>query len=149
MLPVAREADGRLRGGFLGYIGRRAFRILPPYFAALGLSLLLIGYVPVLGQGGTRTIWDDSLPGLEIGAIVSHLLLVHNWFVAWSYQINGPLWSVASEWQIYFFFPLLLLPLRRRFGNGAMLGAAALLGYAPLLVAPQASHRAVPWYLLL
>src|SRR5882724_8311244 len=101
MLPVARSANAELRSGFWGYLGRRAFRILPPYFAALVFSVLLIVVVPVLRHGGSGTIWDDSLPGVGLGPIASHLLLVHNWFPAWAYQINGPRWSVASEWQIY------------------------------------------------
>lgn len=149
MLPVTRNAEGRLKGGFWGYLKRRAFRILPPYFAALALSLLLIAGVAVLGQAGTQTIWDDSLPGFGRGSLLSHALLVHNWFPQWAYQINGPFWSVATEWQIYFFFPLVLLPIWRRAGMLPMLGSAALLGYAPLLLAPAAARHAVPWYLLL
>jgi peptidoglycan/LPS O-acetylase OafA/YrhL len=148
MLPVARAPDNLLAGGFWGYLGRRALRILPPYFAALAVSLLLIRYLPVLGQGGTGTIWDDSLPGIGLWPIASHLLLFHNWFPEWAYQINGPLWSVASEWQIYFFFPLLLLPIWRRSGV-VMVLMAAVIGYAPLLFAREGALRAVPWYLLL
>jgi peptidoglycan/LPS O-acetylase OafA/YrhL len=64
-------------------------------------------------------------------------------------QINGPLWSVATEWQIYFFLPLLLLPTWRRFGMTGTLLVAAGLGYAPLLVIPGPAHVAIPWYLLL
>jgi peptidoglycan/LPS O-acetylase OafA/YrhL len=74
---------------------------------------------------------------------------VHNWFPDWAYQINGPFWSVASEWQIYFFFPLLLLPTWRHAGACWMLGGAALLGYLPLLFAHAPARHAVPWYLLL
>ena len=149
MLPVARSSDGQLKGGFWSYLGRRAFRILPPYFAALALSLLLIRYVPVLGRAGSHTIWDESLPGFGFGPVASHLLLVHNWVPEWAYRINGPFWSVATEWQIYFFFPLLLLPLWRRGGIWLLLGSAALLGYAPLLFARAPARHAVPWYLLL
>jgi len=149
MLPVARSPDGQLKGGFWNYLGRRAFRILPPYFAALGLSLLLIRYVPVLGRAGSHTIWDESLPALGLGPIASHVLLVHNWFPEWAYRINGPFWSVATEWQIYFFFPLLLLPLWRRAGICLALGSALLLGYAPLLFARAPARHAVPWYLFL
>jgi peptidoglycan/LPS O-acetylase OafA/YrhL len=149
MLPVTRSVNGQLNGGFRGYLARRAFRILPPYFAALALSLLLIRFVPVLSRAGTGTIWDDSLPGLGFGAIASHVLLVHNWFPEWAYQINGPFWSVASEWQIYFFFPLLLLPIWRRSGLTAVLVCAAIIGYSPLVLAPAAARHAVPWYLLL
>jgi len=149
MLPVVRKDPTRLAVAFAPFVGRRAKRILPPYFAALAVSLALLATVPVLRTRGTGTIWDDSLPGLDAGAVTSHLLVVHNWFPSYGYQINGPLWSVASEWQIYFFFPLLLLPLWRRFGMlGALLGAA-LVGYAPLWLGPAAAHVAIPWYLLL
>jgi peptidoglycan/LPS O-acetylase OafA/YrhL len=149
MLPVVRKDPTRLGVAFGRFVGRRAKRILPPYFAALSVSLALLACVPLLRTPRTGTIWDDSLPGLDAGAIGTHLLVVHNWFPSYGYQINGPLWSVASEWQIYFFFPLLLLPLWRRFGMlGALLGAA-LVGYAPLWLVPASAHVAIPWYLLL
>src|ERR1041384_5313971 len=147
MLPVVRKDPARLGVDFTRFVGRRAKRILPPYFAALAFSLTLLWLAPVLRTKGTGTIWEDSLPGLDVGAIATHLLVVHNWFPRYGYQINGPLWSVASEWQIYFFFPLLLLPSWRRFGMvGALLGAAAV-GYAPLVFAAGPAHVAIPWYL--
>lgn len=149
MLPAVRKDPGGLGVAFGSFVQRRARRILPPYFAAVAASLALLATVPSLRTTGTGTIWDDSLPGLGVGAIASHLALVHNWLPAYAYQINGPLWSVASEWQIYFFFPLVLLPLWRRLGiPGGLLGAA-LLGYAPLVLAPAAARVAIPWYLLL
>jgi len=149
MLPVVRGGSARLDVDLGRFVRRRAFRILPPYFAALAGSIALLAAVPVLRTPNTGTIWDNSLPGLEPGAIGSHLLLLHNWSPAWGYQINGPLWSVASEWQIYFFFPLVLLPVWRRAGMVGALGAAAVLGYAPLLLWPAPSAIAIPWYLLL
>jgi len=124
-------------------------RILPPYFAALALSVLLIALVPALRTSDTGTIWDDSLPGLQPWPIVSHLLLIHNLWPESSVQINGPLWSVATEWQIYFFFPLLLLPSWRRGGLLSLLAVATLFGYLPLLFVPAAAASAGSWYLLL
>lgn len=149
MLPVARKDPIRLGVALGGFVGRRAKRILPPYFAALASTLALLTLFPVLRTPGTGTIWDDSLPGLDAAAISTHLLVIHNWFPAYGYQINGPLWSVASEWQIYFFFPLLLLPLWRRFGVAGALLAAAALGYAALALFPGPAQVAIPWYLLL
>lgn len=149
MLPLVRARPERLTLSLQRFIGRRARRILPPYFVALLGSLLLIAFVPTLSIKGSGTTWDDSLPGLELGAIVSHVLLVHNWFPSFSVQINGPLWSVASEWQIYFFFPLLLLPVWRRFGMLSTLLVAGLCGYAPLWLFPAPARSAIPWYLLL
>src|SRR4051812_10624228 len=34
MRPVARDASRQIRGGTLAYLRRRAWRILPPYYAA-------------------------------------------------------------------------------------------------------------------
>jgi peptidoglycan/LPS O-acetylase OafA/YrhL len=148
MLPVVRKDATRLPVELGRFVRRRALRILPPYFATLVLSLALLAACAPLRER-TGTIWDDSLPGLDAGAIVSHLLVLHNWWPSFAYQINGPLWSVASEWQIYFFFPLVLLPVWRRLGMPAALLAAAVLGYAPLLFWRDAAMVAIPWYLLL
>lgn len=149
MLPVVRKDAARLSVAFRSFVARRARRILPPYFAAVAGSLALLAAVPALKTPGTGTIWDDSLPGLDVGAITTHLLVLHNWFPAYGYQINGPLWSVASEWQIYFFFPLLLLPLWRRVGMAGALLGALVVGYAPLGFAAAQARVAIPWYLLL
>src|SRR4051812_160304 len=66
MLPVARApVAGQLVRGVPNYIARRAWRILPPYFAALVGSLLLIAIAPVL-QTPTKTIWADSFPAFEL-----------------------------------------------------------------------------------
>ena len=149
MLPVVRRGGDRLPRSLGNFFARRAWRILPPYYVTVTLSLLLIANVRVLGQSGSGTIWDDSLPGFGWGPVVSHLFVVHNWFPSWAFQIDGPLWSVATEWQIYFFFPLLLLPVWRRFGVGGALLAALLLGYAPLAIVPKSAAAAIPWYLAL
>ncbi len=113
MLPVARS--GQLKGGWTGFVRRRARRILPPYYAALGLSLLLILCVPGLGvkQGGH---WDNSLPALTPGVIGSHLLLFQDLRPDWIFKINYPMWTIAQEWQIYFLFAFLFLPIWRRVG---------------------------------
>lgn len=145
MLPVAR-AEGQLVRGIPNYIARRAWRILPPYFATVAGSLLLIALAPVL-ETPTKTIWADTFPAFDFGAITSHLLLIHNLSPAWSNRINGPLWSVATEWQIYFVFPLLLLPIWRRFGAGSTVLTAFALGAALTFLAPAAAHSASSWYI--
>jgi peptidoglycan/LPS O-acetylase OafA/YrhL len=149
MLPVLRASPLELKLELASFVKRRAFRILPPYFAALALSVIALGCIPFLRNGATSTIWDETLPGLALAPLLSHALLVHNWSPEWSYQINGPLWSVATEWQIYFFFPLLLLPVWRRFGPLVTLLVAGVLGYAPLWLAAKPALVAIPWYLFL
>ena len=145
MLPVAR-AEGTMTRGVPSYFARRAWRILPPYFATLFGTLLLIALLPVL-ETPTHTIWDDTSPAFAFGPVVSHVLLIHNLFPAWVHTINGPLWSVASEWQIYFFFPFFLLPIWRRFGALAATLAGFALGCSLIWLAPGAAHAANTWYL--
>ena len=110
MLPIVR-GDGILRGGAGRFFRRRAKRILPPYYLAMGLSLLLI--MTLIGAK-TGTSWDGSVP-VTGQSIVTHLLLVQDYFDSTS--INHVFWSVATEWHIYFLFPLLLV-LFRRWGSG-------------------------------
>jgi len=145
MLPVAR-ADGTLTRSFGNYLARRAWRIIPPYYGALFTALLLPAIFPFL-RTATGTFWDGSFPSWEIGPIATHVLLIHNLFPAWAYRINGPLWSVATEWQIYFLFPLFLLPVWRRAGNAAAILLGFALGCAPLWLAPAVAVKWNPWYL--
>jgi len=135
MLPVVRSTTGRLSGGPLDFLRRRARRILPPFYAALGVSLLLIALVPALHDfSHPNALWNEALPAFTPDVIASHLLLVHNFDPRWHSRIDYPMWSVATEWQIYFLFPLLLLPLWRRFGSGVAVPAAFVVGLVPLLL---------------
>ncbi len=106
MLPVA-KGDGTLRGGALSFFKRRAWRILPPYYFAMIVSLLLIIFC--IGEK-TGTHWDASVP-VTMKSIVTHLFLVHD-AVFLDYNINHCFWSIAVEWRIYFLFPLLVISWR-------------------------------------
>jgi peptidoglycan/LPS O-acetylase OafA/YrhL len=118
MLPVSQKGLSSLPNN-LDFIKRRARRILPPYYAALALSLLVgfafPGMNAMLKHWNWYLIWPtrhEFLPSL-----LTHLFLVHNLFSHYTQEFNTPLWSVATEWQIYFLFPLLLLPVRSKFGG--------------------------------
>lgn len=148
MLPVARSADGQLRGGAWAYLKRRARRILPPYYAALILPLLLMLLVPKFAHP-TDSGWDAVLPAFDTDVLLSHLFVVQNANPAWSNKINDPLWSVAPEWQIYFLLPLLLLPVWRRFGNLAALATAFFVGIAPHFLTQGRSDSFGTWYVAL
>ena len=147
MLPVAASADGRLRGGWRSYLSRRARRILPPYYAAFLLSLMLVPAGAFFRRIAGVTLANPDRP--TAGNIAAHLLLVHNWRPAYFQNIDGPLWSVATEWQIYFFLPFLLLPLWRRFGLAFTIVAAFAVGLAPHFGLPAGRNLdwACPWYL--
>ena len=81
------------------FFKRRAIRILPTYYAALASSILII-----LAIGHPEWVSRRSA--------VEHFLMIHD-FGHHMYDINGPMWSIAVECQIYLFFPLLLWITRR------------------------------------
>lgn len=134
MLPVVRSADGALKGGTGEFLKRRARRILPPYYAALLLSALGLFLSPqgleyLRGAGPPAFLADFTVPDM-----LSHLLMLHNLSMAWGHKINQALWSVATEWQIYFVLPFVLLPFWRRAGVWAMVAAGLALGIAPVVL---------------
>jgi peptidoglycan/LPS O-acetylase OafA/YrhL len=148
MLPVARSSDGRLNGGTKRFLRGRVRRIVPPYLAALFISVVLAGFASWVRTDGYVA---NPRPEIDLtaGSVLSHVFLVHNLFREWCQTINGPMWSVALEFQIYLFFPLLLLPLWRRFGIGASLLAAMCIGLAPGLLLPRSANLSwtYPWYI--
>jgi peptidoglycan/LPS O-acetylase OafA/YrhL len=144
MLPLARSGSTELQRGFGSYMFRRCRRVFPPYYAALVLSIAaLIASSAIPGSSG-----ESTKAALSPGSLLSHLLLVHNVNMDWAFRINGPMWSVATEFQIYFLFPLVLLPLWRIRGAGFTIAAAwavaLLLHFA--LPSGQNFSWAAPWF---
>jgi len=137
MLQVAGTPDLRMKNGIRDYIKRRARRILPPYYASLAIFGLLILLVPILGAR-QDTAWDTKIPVTWEG-VAAHLLVLHNFSPDWIYQINGPAWSVATEWQLYFALPFVLLPIWRRFRTRGALATAVILAVAVAVFLPAAA----------
>jgi peptidoglycan/LPS O-acetylase OafA/YrhL len=152
MLPVVRSQKGHLSGSLIDYIKRRSRRILPPYYAALFLSLLLALAIFML-EKFTDFQWNKVAgegpfsPHFSLIDVVSHLLLFHNLSSSTYLTINPPMWSVATEWQLYFLFPLLLLPIWRRFGLFSVVIAAFAIGIAPFYTLNGFSISASSWFL--
>jgi peptidoglycan/LPS O-acetylase OafA/YrhL len=109
MLPVIRNGN-KLRGSLKDYFIKRSIRILPPYYFAMFISLILI--FTVIGNP-THTAWDLSIP-VSIPNIITHVLLLQN--ILGDSKINYVFWSVSVEWQIYFLFPVLIVAFNK-FGN--------------------------------
>jgi peptidoglycan/LPS O-acetylase OafA/YrhL len=95
---------------------RRAWRILPPYWPALLFSLIMAW--TLVPQPGELVPTGKS--------VVVYGFLLQDVFG--SPSPNGAFWSIAVEAQLYFFFPLLLLTLRRA-------GAVVMLGVTTAIVA--------------
>lgn len=150
MLPVARSTDGRLRGGFWEYLKRRSLRILPPYYAAMAIIIALLLAAKHAGNAIGSLSHNVHADTLTTSNIVSHILLLQNWveYGRWNDGIESSMWSVSVEWQIYFLFPLLLLPLWRRFGLAVPVLVGLLIGIIPLMALPKEHNFswASPWY---
>lgn len=142
MLPLARRGRAELTGGFGPYLVRRGRRVLPPYYAALVLSIVaVVAASTLLGA-------EKNSEALSPGSIGSHLFLVHNWSSDWVFRINGPMWSVATEWQIYFLFPLVLLPLWGRLRPATIVAVVWGAAFALHFGMPDNANLAwaAPWF---
>ncbi len=105
---------------------RRAWRILPTYWPALALSLVVAW--TLAPQPG------EALPTSK--SVVVNGLLVQDIFGAPS--PNGAFWSIAVEAQLYLVFPLLILLIRRS-GTAVMVATVAAAVVAVGALAPGVS----------
>jgi peptidoglycan/LPS O-acetylase OafA/YrhL len=124
--------DWQMSGGFTTFLRRRAWRILPTYWAALALSCFIFAVI-------TPNLTGDGISAKSVGV---HAVLLQD--VIDSPKPNGAFWSIAIEWQIYFLFPLFLL-FRRRLGSALLfLGAgAAAVGVYELATRTLTFHRLI------
>jgi len=137
-LPVALRPDRPF--SVAAFARRRARRLGPAYVLALFLSL--IPFYAVLALKGQHVAgWHVPV------ALIAHLALVHNLIPSLAEYLNGPMWSIALECQIYVVFALLLVPVWRRFGPWTQLAIALVIGLTPQLFFHGALAYAAPWLL--
>jgi len=106
---------------------RRAWRILPAYWAALLFSLAVAWLiVPQPGNGV-----PDAKSVLVNGLLVQNIVRAHS--------PNSAFWSMAVEAQLYLLFPLLLLIVRRRSAI-VMIATVTLVVVAVGIVGPQVAR---------
>jgi peptidoglycan/LPS O-acetylase OafA/YrhL len=131
-LAVAPARSGWRFDSLASFACRRAWRILPPYWAALVFSLLMTWYV--VAQPG----W--AVPDGK--SVVVYGLLVQNAVPAGI--PNRAFWSIAVEAQLYLLLPLLLLLVRRVSAVAMVAGVAALVAGVGLLEPQSALIRFTP-----
>lgn len=128
MLPVLNSNYELRSGGILTFYKKRTKRILPPYFLAMLVSLILI-YFFVGTKTGTH--WDMSIPVFKKD-LFTHILLIHDLFHSTAFKINHAFWSISVEYRIYFLFPFLLIIWRKR-GPLAAIAATAIISLLILI----------------
>jgi peptidoglycan/LPS O-acetylase OafA/YrhL len=134
-LPVARRAGKPF--DVKRFFVRRARRLMPAYVPVVVLSSIPFALTAVLMGGHV------NLPHIVLAAGM-HLALIHNLFYATTEYLNGPLWSIALECQIYVVFALVLVPVWRRFGLAAQLAVALVVGFLPHFMLHSLDWT-VPW----
>jgi peptidoglycan/LPS O-acetylase OafA/YrhL len=101
-LSVSPARAGWRLGGIAKFARRRAWRILPPYWAALVFSLVMTWFVVAQPGWPIPTAQSMAVNGLLVQDVVAVP------------SPNRAFWSIAIEAQLYLVFPLLILAMRRR-----------------------------------
>lgn len=125
-LAISPARHGWGSGGVVQFLHRRAWRILPPYWAALAMSLIISFFVVPASHFGLPTG----------SSVLVYGLLAQDVFTAPT--PNGAFWSIGVEAELYLLFPLLLL-VRRRWGAAVLVACVALPVVTRGLMAPGAS----------
>lgn len=99
------EEGRRDRGSYsiMSYIRRRAFRLIPAYYTAIALILLL--------RPGTPTL----------GTLVSHLTFLQGFVPAYPVGVDAAFWTLTPEIVFYASLPLIVLKLRKVWHRAAIL----------------------------
>lgn len=117
-LSLYSRGDGTIKDTKQFFV-RRCRRILPPYYACLALSLVVCKMVTEKQTGQPfqtylPVTWENTM---------AHVLMIHNLSRDWMYKINGVLWSISIEFQLYLVFPLILVLLDRQGTIRVVLGS--------------------------
>jgi peptidoglycan/LPS O-acetylase OafA/YrhL len=116
-LAISPARHGWRSDGVARFLRRRAWRILPPYWAALAMSLVISWFVVPASHFGPPT-----------GAsILVYGLVAQDMFTAPT--PNGAFWSIGVEAELYLLLPLLLF-VRRRWSAAVLVACVTL----PVLV---------------
>jgi peptidoglycan/LPS O-acetylase OafA/YrhL len=132
--------DGRIHK-YGKFFGRRAKRILPPYYATLICSVLVSIYVTSKQDGMPFT---QYVPVTQEN-VLAHVFMVHNLNESWMYKLNGVLWSISIEWQLYLLFPF-FVALMFKVGRFMYVGLTTLAAIALLILLPVTLKLYV-WYI--
>ncbi|KAF3888002.1 MULTISPECIES: acyltransferase family protein [Nostocales] len=151
MLPVTRSHTGYIPGSLFDYFKRRARRILPPFYATIVLCCAVALVILTLEKFTTfqwlEMEYDWFSPHFSFVSVILHFLVIYNFVPGTDvFIMNVPLWSVALEWQIYFLFPIIFLPILRRWGLLFVITIAFLIGLTPHYLFNGYMDVSRPWF---
>ena len=130
-LPFARD-EARLHRFATGeYLARRLRRIVPPYYAALALAIALPFVLKALFAVLDRP--TNAQPAPALGDVVAHLTFTHMFFEEYWDGLNGSLWTMSLEMQLYLLFPLLVIVVARWGLRGLVPVVAVAIAYRMLV----------------
>lgn len=110
-LPFARRPERMNEFETRAYMWRRLRRIVVPYYVALAYAVLLPqALVVMMRLIGREASWQ---PMPSLGDWLSHLTFAHMFFAEHWSSMNGSLWTMSLEMQLYVLFPLLLVAANR------------------------------------
>jgi peptidoglycan/LPS O-acetylase OafA/YrhL len=137
------KGDGTLQDAKT-FFKRRALRILPPYYACLAISLFVVYKItPLGGPGLPFNLYTPVNPQV----IAAHIFMVHNLSPEWMYKINGVLWSIAIESQLYILFPVLVFLINKAYRLPTLLLSMSI--SASVLILWPKAEKFYPWYFAL
>lgn len=139
-LSLLNGKDGRIHD-LKRFLQRRGWRILPAYYACLALSVGVCIWITQYQKG---LPYSQYVPVTREN-LLAHVFMVHNLSPEWMYKINGVLWSIALEIQLYLVFPFFVW-LLFKVGRMGLVGLSSLAAILFLAVLPV-STKLYPWYI--
>ena len=110
------KGGGRREPTLWQFAKKRGRRILPPYY----VTLVLFGAAPLIQAWHHHAGFDLRYAR---NWLLLHALMLHNTRPDYVLSINGSLWSLALEFQLYILFPALVEAYRRFNARGVLLAA--------------------------
>src|SRR4051794_21653401 len=108
-LPAARSGDF---GSWRDYALRRAARIVPAYYAALAVALVL--FHPLAGPAADRRPPTADALLAHLSFLQVEARLIDGYDGALGFRVDHPLWTLSVEAAFYVVLPLIVLGFLRR-----------------------------------
>lgn len=138
---LKRSQGGAKPFQFWGYFRRRLTRLYPAYFGAVVFSLLLLGGTEWLRLNVLGREALSVQAGNVIEQTLRYLTFTHTLKAETFGGYNGPLYTMAIEFQFYLLYPLVLAGFRRFGPVGTLLAATAISIVASLWVVSSGDAR--------